>query len=79
MSDDVKAKAREQHDLLRKSDIHNFLNGLLKLCMNEGLGEEFLGEEFTPAVWDAAHKALVAVSDLRHALFLVKIHEEVTA
>lgn len=73
MSDDVKAKAQEQHDLLRKSGIHTFLNDLVDLCMNEGLGEES-----SLALWGAASEATVALSHLRHVLWEIKTDGEVS-
>jgi hypothetical protein len=75
MSDDVKAKAAEQHDLLRKTGnpFSHFLNGLVDLCMNEELGEES-----SVALWEAASEATVALSHLRHLLWMVKTDGEVS-
>lgn len=73
MSDDVKAKAAEQHARLRKTGFPGFLNDLVEMCMNEELGEAA-----SAALWDAAYQANSALSHLRHLLWTVKTDGEVS-
>tara|TARA_Y100000592_G_scaffold92691_1_gene154771 strand:- start:445 stop:639 length:195 start_codon:yes stop_codon:yes gene_type:complete len=56
--------AQEQHRLLRKTGVENFLRDLMEACEDDG--------ELNEDVWDAALQAASAITDLRYLLWRIK-------
>ena len=57
-------QAKEQHLLLRKTGIVDFLRDLMDACEDDG--------ELNEDVWDAACRAASAITDLRYLLWRIK-------